>query len=144
MSEGLTVSHGLGAECSAFALPIPPCCIPLTHPGSHLKSWACRKFAVFLRRFPSIRTDVVGLLDEWAARFFEELDYVREGNNGILFAKQMAKDLPQVCCLHLTVKHVPHCSKCTCCIQTVCYHSWPASFGLAAQVSLSWIHVKPW
>ena len=51
---------------------------------------------MFLRRFPSIRTDVVGLLDEWAARFFEELDYVREGNNGIIFAKQMAKDLPQV------------------------------------------------
>lgn len=51
---------------------------------------------MFLRRFPSIRTDVVGLLDEWAARFFEELDYVREGNNGILFAQQMAKDLPQV------------------------------------------------
>ena len=62
----------------------------------------CRKFAVFLRRFPSIRTDVVGLLDEWAARFFEELDYVREGNNGILFAKQMAKDLPQVLPFHLT------------------------------------------
>lgn len=60
------------------------------------KTWRCRKFAVFLRRFPSIRTDVVGLLDEWAARFFEELDYVREGNNGIIFAKQMAKDLPQV------------------------------------------------
>lgn len=68
----------------------------------------CRKFAVFLRRFPSIRTDVVGLLDEWAARFFEELDYVREGNNGILFAKQMAKDLPQV----LPPSHValPRCN----------------------------------
>ena len=38
----------------------------------------------------------MGLLDEWAARFFEELDYVREGNNGIIFAKQMEKDLPQV------------------------------------------------
>ncbi|KAL0029176.1 hypothetical protein WJX79_000719 [Trebouxia sp. C0005] len=55
-----------------------------------------RKFAVFLRRFPNIKTDVVGLLDEWAARFFEELDYVREGNNATRFAKQMEKDLPQV------------------------------------------------
>jgi len=55
-----------------------------------------RKFAVFLRRFPNIKTDVVGLLDEWAARFFEELDYVREGNNATKFAKQMEKDLPQV------------------------------------------------
>jgi len=55
-----------------------------------------RKFAVFLRWFPNIKTDVVGLLDEWAARFFEELDYVREGNNATKFAKQMEKDLPQV------------------------------------------------
>lgn len=55
-----------------------------------------RKFAVFLRRFPNIKTDVVGLLDEWAARFFEELDYVREGNNATKFAKQMEKELPQV------------------------------------------------
>ncbi len=51
---------------------------------------------MFLRRFPNIKTDVVGLLDEWAARFFEELDYVREGNNATKFAKQMEKDLPQV------------------------------------------------
>ena len=40
--------------------------------------------------------DVVALLDEWAARFFEELDYIREGNNGTRFAASMAKDLPQV------------------------------------------------
>lgn len=52
---------------------------------------------MFLRRFPNIKTDVVGLLDEWAARFFEELDYVREGNNATKFAQQMEKDLPQVC-----------------------------------------------
>lgn len=51
---------------------------------------------MFLRRFPNIRTDVVGLLDEWAARFFEELDYVREGNNATKFAQQMEKELPQV------------------------------------------------
>lgn len=43
-----------------------------------------------------ISIDVVGLVDEWAARFFEELDYVNEGENGILFAEMMRKDLPQV------------------------------------------------
>jgi hypothetical protein len=43
-----------------------------------------------------ITTDVVALLDEWAARFFEELDYVREGENATRFAAQMAADLPQV------------------------------------------------
>lgn len=39
---------------------------------------------------------MVGLVDEWAARFFEELDYVNEGENGRLFAEMMKKDLPQV------------------------------------------------
>lgn len=51
-----------------------------------------------------ITTDFVALLDEWAARFFDELDYVKEGRNATLFAAQMAKDLPQVCvCVWLGV-----------------------------------------
>ncbi|KAK6161805.1 hypothetical protein DH2020_005186 [Rehmannia glutinosa] len=55
-----------------------------------------RKLGLFLRKFPQISVDVVGLVDEWAARFFEELDYVNEGENGTLFAEMMKKDLPQV------------------------------------------------
>ncbi|KAL3694793.1 hypothetical protein R1sor_008444 [Riccia sorocarpa] len=55
-----------------------------------------RRLGVALRRFPQIATDVVGLVDEWAARFFEELDYVNEGSNGTRFAEQMKVDLPQV------------------------------------------------
>lgn len=43
-----------------------------------------------------IATDVVGLVDEWAARFFEELDYIHEGENATRFAASMAVDLPQV------------------------------------------------
>lgn len=35
-------------------------------------------------------------MDEWASRFFEELDYVNEGENGTRFAEMMRKDLPQV------------------------------------------------
>lgn len=50
---------------------------------------------VFLRRFPQVRTDFPALIDEWASRFFEELDYIKEGNNGIRFSKFMAKELPQ-------------------------------------------------
>ena len=49
-----------------------------------------------LRKVPQLKTDVVALLDEWAARFFEELDYVREGRNATIFAAQMRDDLPQV------------------------------------------------
>jgi predicted unusual protein kinase regulating ubiquinone biosynthesis (AarF/ABC1/UbiB family) len=55
-----------------------------------------RKLGLFLRRFPEVSTDVVALLDEWAARFFEELDYVHEGRNATLFAESMREDLPQV------------------------------------------------
>ena len=51
----------------------------------------------------------MALLDEWAARFFEELDYIREGNNGTRFAASMAKDLPQVKAMcALTVRHAVH------------------------------------
>ncbi|KAJ6822412.1 uncharacterized protein M6B38_389380 [Iris pallida] len=55
-----------------------------------------RKLGSVLRRFPQISVDVVGLVDEWAARFFEELDYVNEGENGTRFAEMMREDLPQV------------------------------------------------
>ncbi|KAG2426596.1 hypothetical protein HXX76_012912 [Chlamydomonas incerta] len=55
-----------------------------------------RRLGIFLRRFPQLTTDVVALLDEWAARFFEELDYVHEGANAERFAEQMRVDLPQV------------------------------------------------
>lgn len=55
-----------------------------------------RNVGLALRQFPQIKTDVVALLDEWAARFFEELDYVREGRNATIFAEQMKDDLPQV------------------------------------------------
>ncbi|XP_047332893.1 uncharacterized protein sll0005 [Impatiens glandulifera] len=55
-----------------------------------------RNLGLFLRKFPQVSIDVVGLVDEWAARFFEELDYVNEGENGMIFAEMMKKDLPQV------------------------------------------------
>ncbi|KAI4346168.1 hypothetical protein L6164_013241 [Bauhinia variegata] len=55
-----------------------------------------RNLGLVLRKFPQVSIDLVGLVDEWAARFFEELDYVNEGQNGTLFAKMMRKDLPQV------------------------------------------------
>ncbi|KAF7086929.1 hypothetical protein CFC21_090172 [Triticum aestivum] len=55
-----------------------------------------RNLGLVLKRFPQVALDVVGLVDEWAARFFEELDYVNEGENGTLFAEMMREDLPQV------------------------------------------------
>ena len=66
---------------------------------------------MFLRRFPAIKTDLVALLDEWATRFFEELDYVKEGKNGKEFAESMKEDLPQVI-RRLTTTHMsgPHAS----------------------------------
>ena len=37
-----------------------------------------------------MRTDWVGLIDEWARRFFEETDYEREAANALAFQTQMA------------------------------------------------------
>lgn len=58
--------------------------------------YVIRNLGLVLRKFPQVSIDVVGLVDEWAARFFEELDYVNEGENGTAFAEMMKKDLPQV------------------------------------------------
>uniref|UniRef100_A0A7S3R8B9 Protein kinase domain-containing protein n=1 Tax=Dunaliella tertiolecta TaxID=3047 RepID=A0A7S3R8B9_DUNTE len=58
-----------------------------------------RSVGLLTREFlPSVqaRLDIVGLLDEWASRFFEELDYVKEGQNGEKFIEHMRVDLPQV------------------------------------------------
>ncbi|KAL9268086.1 hypothetical protein AKJ16_DCAP24499 [Drosera capensis] len=49
----------------------------------------------FVHETGKISIDLVGLVDEWAACFFEELDYVNEGENGMMFAEMMRKDLPQ-------------------------------------------------
>lgn len=56
-----------------------------------------------------ISVDVVGLVDEWAARFFEELDYINEGENGSLFAEMMRKDLPQVSLKAQTIQFLCVC-----------------------------------
>lgn len=86
----------------------PPLTVP-SHPGHCPTSFACSPSHRTLLSPPSPslhtpppppihtqRADVVALLDEWAARFFEELDYVREGANATRFAAQIRDDLPQV------------------------------------------------
>ena len=55
-----------------------------------------RTLGLALRDVASVRTDVVALLDEWAYRFFDELDYVKEGENATRFAAQMERELPQI------------------------------------------------
>lgn len=51
-----------------------------------------RKLGVQLRKFPFLkdRTDLVALIDEFAGRFYDELDYELECQNGIRIAKDMA------------------------------------------------------
>ncbi|KAI5068073.1 hypothetical protein GOP47_0016418 [Adiantum capillus-veneris] len=44
---------------------------------------------------PNVRSNLVALLDNWAFRFFDELDYIREGENAIQFAKNM-ESLPNI------------------------------------------------
>lgn len=37
------------------------------------------------------KTHWTGIIDEWAGRFFHELDYSREARNATIFQKQMEK-----------------------------------------------------
>ena len=50
-----------------------------------------------IRKFDFLaqRLDVVELLDEFASRFYQELDYVLECNNGVRIAEEM-RVLPMV------------------------------------------------
>jgi len=56
-----------------------------------------RNIGLFLRKFPvfSSRLDIVGILDEFANNFYQELDYVLECENGIRVAEDMRK-LPMI------------------------------------------------
>jgi aarF domain-containing kinase len=62
-----------------------------------LDLYLLRKFGKFLRNFEYLRqrTDLVALLDEFASRFYEELDYRLECQNGIKIRESM-RCIPQV------------------------------------------------
>lgn len=57
-----------------------------------LDLYLAREFGMFLRNIPALsqRLDPVALLDEFAFRFYQELDYNLECENGIRIAKEMA------------------------------------------------------
>ena len=62
-----------------------------------LDLFLARELGLFLRNFPALsdRLDAVALLDEFAFRFYQELDYNLECDNGIKMKEQM-KVLPDV------------------------------------------------
>ena len=62
-----------------------------------LDLYLARGLGVFIRQFPALsdRLDAVALLDEFAYRFYQELDYNLECENGIKMKEQM-KVLPDV------------------------------------------------
>lgn len=57
-----------------------------------------RKLCQILQRLPAqtTNTDFVALLDEWAMRFWDELDYETEAEYGNEFGDALQRDLPQV------------------------------------------------
>lgn len=60
-----------------------------------LDLYLMREAANLATMIPNSRTDWLGLIDEFAPRFYGELDYVEEGRNGERFLEIM-KDIPQV------------------------------------------------
>merc|ERR1719162_1018054 len=62
-----------------------------------LDLYLARQIGLLVRKFPAIsqKIDAVALLDEFAYRFFQELDYNQECENGIKIKEQM-KILPMV------------------------------------------------
>ncbi len=62
-----------------------------------LDLYLIRNLGLNLRKIPFLkdRTDIVALLDEFASRFYDELDYVTECQNGIMMHEDM-KSIEQV------------------------------------------------
>lgn len=62
-----------------------------------LDLYLARELGLFIRNFPALsdRLDAVALLDEFAYRFYQELDYQKECLNGEIMKEQM-KVLPDV------------------------------------------------
>lgn len=62
-----------------------------------LDLYLARQAGLFARNFPALvqRLDAVALLDEFASRFYEELDYNRECENGLRMERDMSV-LPMV------------------------------------------------
>ena len=62
-----------------------------------LDLYLIRKVGTFMKRFKFLRerTDVVGILDEFAYRFYEELDYNLECQNGVIL-KQHMRNIPDI------------------------------------------------
>ena len=48
-----------------------------------------RKVCILLQPTPFIRSDLASILDEWASRFYEEMNYVQEAENGLRFMRLM-------------------------------------------------------
>jgi predicted unusual protein kinase regulating ubiquinone biosynthesis (AarF/ABC1/UbiB family) len=67
-----------------------PFCVPLSLKVS-LDLHLVRELGLLVRNVPALsaRLDLVGLLDEFAARFYAELDYVEECANGVRIAHEM-------------------------------------------------------
>lgn len=61
-----------------------------------LDTYILRQLAIWtMQIFKQVRSDLVGIMDEFAARIFEEMDYTQEGRNAERFA-QLYGHLPDV------------------------------------------------
>ena len=84
-----------------------------------------RRIFNFIKRFKGIHTDFVALLDEWAMRFFEELDYVHEVGRYLQPCMTLA-GMTATCCHH-KIWHI-------CCLTMGSQHTQPHWHGRGSQV----------
>ncbi|CAD7699161.1 unnamed protein product [Ostreobium quekettii] len=59
--------------------------------GIALDVFLLRRMAAALAMFPTLHSNWSATFDEWARRFFDELDYTKECRNALAFRDQMAK-----------------------------------------------------
>lgn len=65
---------------------------PTVERDAALDVYVLRKFAAFAKQRFKLRSDIVGIVDEFATRLWEELDYINEANNCERFKTLYASD----------------------------------------------------
>lgn len=65
---------------------------PTVERDAALDVYVLRRVALFAKKRFRVRSDLVGIVDEFATRLWEELDYVNEADNCERFAELYAKD----------------------------------------------------
>jgi ABC1 atypical kinase-like domain len=68
---------------------------PEAQASAAIDMFILRRFAAWFKQWKKLRTDMVGVADEFGSQLFQELDYIAEGQNAVRF-KELYGSIPGI------------------------------------------------